>query len=165
MQISGTRHSSTVSVEFTASLASGCTGSDVLRVAICTRGVSGGSICERSGNAASTASDPSHPSVPVTVAAAVRALSMDTPASPLRGGARRSSTGTASVFLKSGKLKPSTTALATTTVPHSAATLANRRGASPGWTGIEYPHLSKHTQRKIIAASYIGKGLIDSRRY
>src|SRR6516164_5166583 len=50
MQTSGTRHSSSVSLELTASLVSVCTGSEALTVAICPGGVSGASICEESGN-------------------------------------------------------------------------------------------------------------------
>src|SRR6516164_6552211 len=49
MQTSGTRHSSSVSLELTTSLVSVCTGSEVLTVAICPGGVSGASICEESG--------------------------------------------------------------------------------------------------------------------
>src|SRR5438552_14994589 len=52
MQISATGHSSRISTESTASLASFGTGSGVLAVA--TGGVSGGSICDESGNAATT---------------------------------------------------------------------------------------------------------------
>src|ERR1700704_3346615 len=54
MQMSATRQSSRISMELTASLASFGTGSGVLAVATCTGGVSGGSICDESGNAAST---------------------------------------------------------------------------------------------------------------
>src|SRR6516225_4532047 len=50
MQTSGTRHSSSVSLELTASSVSVCTGSEVLTVAICPGGVSGATICEESGN-------------------------------------------------------------------------------------------------------------------
>src|SRR6266403_2564934 len=54
MQISATRHSSRISTESTASLASFGTGSGVLAVVTGTAGVSGGSICDESGNAATT---------------------------------------------------------------------------------------------------------------
>src|SRR5258706_16250276 len=54
MQISATRHSSRISTESTASLASFGTGSGVLAVVTGTGGVSGGSICDESGNAATT---------------------------------------------------------------------------------------------------------------
>src|SRR6266851_8935415 len=54
MQISATRHSSRISTESTASLASFGTGSGVLAVVTGTGGVSGGSICDGSGNAATT---------------------------------------------------------------------------------------------------------------
>src|SRR2546429_9979036 len=54
MQISATRHSSRISTESTASLASFGTGSGVLAVVTDTGGVSGGSICDESGNAATT---------------------------------------------------------------------------------------------------------------
>jgi hypothetical protein len=46
MQISGTRHSSTVSMDLTVSPVSVCTASGSLAVAICTGGVSAGSFCE-----------------------------------------------------------------------------------------------------------------------
>src|SRR5258706_16117695 len=54
MQISATRHSSRISMESTASLASFGTGSGVLAVATCTDGVSGGTTWDESGNAATT---------------------------------------------------------------------------------------------------------------
>src|SRR5712671_1445306 len=54
MQISATRHSSRISTESTASFASFGTGSGVLAVVTDAGGVSGGSICDESGNAATT---------------------------------------------------------------------------------------------------------------
>src|SRR5258705_2292055 len=55
MQMSTTRHSSTISMVLTAvSLTSVGTGSGVFAVASCTGGVSGGRIGDGSGNAAST---------------------------------------------------------------------------------------------------------------
>src|SRR5260370_21114060 len=52
MQISGTRHSSTISRELPASLTSFGAGSDVLAIATCTGGGSCGGLCEASGKAA-----------------------------------------------------------------------------------------------------------------
>src|ERR1700704_2224443 len=89
MQMSATRHSSRISMEVTASLASFGTGSGVLAVATCTGGVSGGSICDASGNAASTIdSGPSEAAivsvaVPVTNSAAVTTSSLATAALPI----------------------------------------------------------------------------------
>src|SRR5260370_11666241 len=54
MQVSATRHSSRISMRLTASLASFGTGSGSLAVVTGTGGVSGGSICDESGNAATT---------------------------------------------------------------------------------------------------------------
>src|SRR5258708_31445293 len=92
MQISATRHSSRISTEFTASsLTSFGTGSSVLAVATCTGGVSGGSICDESGNAASTIDSGSSEvavvpvAVPVTDLAAVATSALGTAALPLPG--------------------------------------------------------------------------------
>src|SRR5271169_5657423 len=54
MQMSATRHSSRISILLTASLAPLANALGVLAVAACTGGVSGGSICDESVNAAST---------------------------------------------------------------------------------------------------------------
>src|SRR6266852_5313846 len=152
MQISATRHSSRISMELTASLASFGTGSGVLAVANCTGGVSGGSICDESGDAASTIDSGSSEAavvsvaVPVPDSAAVATSALATAALPIavacgasassasavRDGARRSSIGTAPVFSMPAEPKPAsqaTTQPARTTVPHNAAaTVANRRG-------------------------------------
>src|SRR5438105_934176 len=118
MQISATRHSSRISTESTASLASFGTGSGVLSIVTDTGGVSGGSICDESGNAA-TAIDSGLSeaavvpvAVPVTGSAAVATSALATAALPIavacgatassasavRDGARRSSIGTAAVI-------------------------------------------------------------------
>src|SRR6266436_5397593 len=153
MQISATRHSSRISTELTASLASFGTGSGALAVVICTGGVSGGSICDESGNAASTIDSGTceaaavSVTVPVTDSAAVVTSALATAAvlpitlacaayassaSAARDGARWSSIGTAPVFSMPAEPKPAsqaTTKLARTTVPQNdAATVANRRG-------------------------------------
>src|SRR6266481_85706 len=157
MQISATRHSSRISTESTASLASFGTGSGVLAVVTGTGGVSGGSICDESGNAATTI-DSGTPeaavvsvAVPITgsAAGATSALATATLAiaalpiavacgatasstSAVRDGARRSLTGTAPVFSMPAEPKPAseaTTQLARTAVPqNAAATVASRRG-------------------------------------
>src|SRR3954447_23538986 len=115
MQMSATRHSSRISMDLTASLASFGTGSGGLAVAACTGGVSGGSICDESGNAASTINSGSSDAVVVLAAtdsAAVTTSAFATAAlpnavacgasassaTPVRDGARRSSIGTAPVF-------------------------------------------------------------------
>src|SRR6266536_3098476 len=157
MQISTTRHSSRISTEFTASLASFGTGSGVLAVATCTGvvsggSVSGGSICDGSGNAAMTIDCGSSEGAVVSMAACVTdsaavatsALAIATlliavacgasagAASAARDGARRSSIGTAAVISMPAEPKPAsqaTTQPARTTVPHNAAaTFGNRRG-------------------------------------
>src|SRR6266851_1757007 len=152
MQISATRHSSRISTESTASLASFGTGSGVLAVVTGTGGVSGGSICDESGNAATTIdsglSEAAIVSVAVTVpdSAAVATPALATAALPIavacgatasstsavRDDARRSLIGTAPVFSIPAEPKPTsqaTTQPARTTVPHNAAaTVANRRG-------------------------------------
>src|SRR5258705_3071768 len=69
MQVSATRHSSRISMRLTASLESFGTGSGVLAVVTGTGGVSGGSICDESGNAATTI-DSGSPE-PAVVSAAV----------------------------------------------------------------------------------------------
>src|SRR5438105_12366601 len=113
MQMSATRHSSRISMELATSLASFGTGSGVLAVATCTGGVSGGSICDESGNAASTIDSGSGAAivsvaVPVTDSATVATSALATAALPIavasassatavRDGARRSSIGTAPV--------------------------------------------------------------------
>src|SRR6266480_7280576 len=85
MQISATGHSSRISTESTASLASFGTGSGVLAVA--TGGVSGGSICDESGNAATTIDSGLSEAavvpvaVPVTGSAAVATSALATAAS------------------------------------------------------------------------------------
>src|ERR1700730_14972077 len=58
MQISATEHLSAVSTELTASFASPCTESGMLRAATCTDGVSGRRIGGGSGKAASTIATP-----------------------------------------------------------------------------------------------------------
>src|SRR6266705_2125620 len=89
MQMSATRHSSGISMELTASLASFGTGSGVLAVATCTGGVSGGGICDESGNVASTIDSGSSETaavslaVPVTDSAAVATSALATTALPV----------------------------------------------------------------------------------
>src|SRR6187397_2611585 len=110
MQTSATRHSSRISTESTASFD---TGSGVLAGVTGTGGVSGGSICDESGNAATTIDSGLSAAaiVPVAVsatdatAAATSALATAAPpiagasgvsassASTVRSGARRCSTG------------------------------------------------------------------------
>src|SRR6202040_1755136 len=68
MQLSATRHSSRISTEPTASLAAFGIGSSALVVVACTGGVSGGSICDESGNAASTIGSGSCEAADVSVA-------------------------------------------------------------------------------------------------
>src|SRR5437899_9413157 len=86
MQISATGHSSRISTESTASLASFGTGSGVLAVVTDTGGVSGGSICDESGNAATTIDSGLSEaavvsvSVPVTGSAAVATSALATAA-------------------------------------------------------------------------------------
>src|ERR1700676_3156890 len=86
MQMSAARHSSGMSMELTASLASFGTGSGVLAVATCTGGISGGSFCDESGNAASTIDSGSSEAavvavaVPVTDSAAVATSALATEA-------------------------------------------------------------------------------------
>src|SRR5258706_11809237 len=152
MQISATRHSSRISTELTVSLTSFGTGSSVLAVATCTGGVLGGSICDESGNAASTIDSGSSEvavvpvAVPVTDLAAVATSALGTAALPIavgrgafansasaaRDGARRSSIEIAPAFSMPTEPKPAsqaTTQPARTTDPHnSAATVANCRG-------------------------------------
>src|SRR5437762_6450182 len=154
MQMSATRHSSRISTESTASLASFGTGSGVL--AVVTDGVSGGSICDESGNAATTIDSGLSEAavvsvaVPVTGSAAVATSALATAAlataalpiavaggatassaSAVRDAARRSSIGTAAVISMPAEPKPAieaTTQPARTTVPQdTAATVANRR--------------------------------------
>src|SRR5882724_10887303 len=119
MQMSATRHSSIISTELTASLASLGTGSAVLAVATCTGDFSGGVVCDESGNAASTIDPGSSEAafvlvaVAITDSAAVTTSALATAASPaagacsasgssasaVRDGARRSSIGTAPVLV------------------------------------------------------------------
>src|SRR5260221_11660481 len=119
MQMSATRHSSRLSMDLTASLASFGTGSGVLAVATCTGGVSGGSICDEAGNAASTIDSGSSDAAVVSVAvcvtgsAAVATSALATTAlliavawgasassaSAARDGARRPPVGPASALL------------------------------------------------------------------
>src|SRR5712671_7135534 len=54
MQVSATRHSSRISMRLTASLTPFGTRSDGFAIATCTGGKSAGSICDGSGNAATT---------------------------------------------------------------------------------------------------------------
>src|SRR5580693_2751596 len=116
MQVSATRHSSRISEELTASLASFVTGSGVLAVTTCTGDVSGGGICDESGNVASTIDASSFEAavvsaVPVTDSAAVATLALATAALPIavacgasassasavRDGVRRSSIDTSAL--------------------------------------------------------------------
>src|SRR5258706_2895404 len=133
MQISATRHSSRISTESTASLASFGTGSGVLAVVTGTGSVSGGSICDESGNAATTIDSglseaavvsvavPITGSVAVaTSALATAVLATATAALPIavacgatassvsavRDGARRSSIGTAAGISIPAEPKP-----------------------------------------------------------
>src|SRR6478736_4383778 len=149
MQASATRHSSRISTESTASFGS---GSGVLAGVTGTGGVSGGSICDESGNAATTidsclsAAAIVPVAVPATDSAAVATSALATAALPIagtsgasanwasavRGGARRCSTGATPVFSMPVEPKPAseaTTQLARTAVPqNAAATVAIRRG-------------------------------------
>src|SRR5437870_537727 len=153
MQISATRHSSRISTESTASLASFGAGSGVVVVVTCTGGVSGGSICDESGNAATMIDSGLSEaavvsvSVPVTGSAAVATSALATAAlataalpiavacgatasSASRDGARRPSIGTAAVISMPAEPKPATEATtqpARTSDPQDAATVANRR--------------------------------------
>src|SRR4030088_580787 len=139
-------------MELKASLKSFGTRSGVLAVATRTGGDSGASICDESGNAASTIDFGSSEAagvsvvVPVTDSAAAATSSLATAALPIavacgasassasavRDGARRSSIGTAPVFSVPADPKPpseKTTHPTRTIVPHNAgATVANRRG-------------------------------------
>src|SRR5438128_2486627 len=155
MQISATRHSSRILTESTAALASFGTGSGVL--AVVTVGVSGGSICDDSGNAATTIDSGLSEAavvsvaVPVTGSAAVATSALATAAlatsalaiavacgatassaSAARDVAGRSSIGTAAVISMPAEPKPASEATiqpARTTVPQdAAATVANRCG-------------------------------------
>src|ERR1700676_1209484 len=130
MQMSATRHSSRLSMDLTVSLASFGTGSGVLAVATCTGGDSGGSICDKPGNAASTIDFGSSEAavvsvaVPVPDSAAVATSALATTALPIavacggsassasavRDGVRRSSIGTAPVFSMPAEPKPATQA-------------------------------------------------------
>src|ERR1700716_3704056 len=89
MQISATRHSSRISRELTASLTSFDTGSDGLAVATCTGGKTAGSICDGSGNAASTIDSGSSEAavlpvaIPVTDSAAVATSALAIAALPI----------------------------------------------------------------------------------
>src|SRR5208337_432506 len=68
MQISGTRHSSTVSMDLTALPISVWTASGPVGTAICIGGVSAGNFCEECTTAVSTIdSDRSEPVVPAAV--------------------------------------------------------------------------------------------------
>ncbi len=152
MQMSATRHSSMVSMVLTAALASSGSGSGVFAVATCTGGVSGGRICDGSGNAAQMIDSGSSEAAVVSVdmlftdsatvatsalATAVLLTALACGASArsalaVRAGARRSSIGTVPAFSMLAEPRPAvrvTTQLARTTVPHNAApTVANRRG-------------------------------------
>src|ERR1700736_4002816 len=68
MQMSATRHWSTFSMVLTVALASSGTGSDVFASATCTGGVSGGRICDGSGNAAQMIDSSSSEAAVVSVA-------------------------------------------------------------------------------------------------
>src|SRR6266849_9651203 len=89
MQISANRHSSRISMELTASLTSFGTASDGFAVATCTGGRSAGSICDGSGNAASTIDSGSYEAtvlpvaIPVTDSAAVATSVLATEALPI----------------------------------------------------------------------------------
>src|SRR6476660_5207264 len=152
MQVSATRHSSRISMELTAFLASFGTRSDGFAVATCTGGKSADGTCDGSGNAASTINFGSSEAAVVSVATpvtdstavatsalaitglpiAIACGSSTSTASAVRDGARRSSIGTAAVISMPAEPKPAsqaTTQPARTTVPQDAgATVANRRG-------------------------------------
>jgi hypothetical protein len=133
-------------MELTSSLVSLGTALGVLAVAACTGGVSGGSICDESVNAASTIDFGSSEAAvlseagPLTSSAAPATSTLPIPALPIavgcdasatsksavRNGARRSRVG-AAVF--SVRVEPKQANQATTPVPHrTAATVADRRG-------------------------------------
>src|SRR6202051_3417090 len=151
MQISATRHSSRISIELTVSLTSFGTASDGFAVATCTGGRSAGSICDGSGNAASTIDSGSYEAtvlpvaIPVTDSADVATSVSATAALPIAvacGGpassalavrdSARFSIGTAPVFSMPAEPKPASQATihpARPSVPHNAsATVADRRG-------------------------------------
>src|SRR5438105_12050073 len=107
MQISATRHSSRISTESTASLASFGTGSGVLVVVTCTGGVSGGSICDESGNAATMIDSGLSEAAVVPVAV------------PVTGSAAVATSALATAALATGLL--ATAALATAALPVAVA--------------------------------------------
>src|SRR5258705_7831044 len=150
MEMPATRHSSRVSMVFTASLASFSTGSGVFAVATCTGGVSGGSTCDESGKAASridlgwSEAAVVSAAVPVTDSATAATSALATVILPdavacgasttsaVRDGSGWPSIDTAPVFSNPAEPKPTsqaTTQPARPTVPHNAAaTVANRPG-------------------------------------
>src|SRR5712671_5403298 len=157
MQISATRHSSRISTESTASFASFGTGSGVLAVVTDAGGVSGGSICDGSGNAATTidsglseaavvsvavpvtgsaAVATSAPAAAAAAALATLAIAIACGSSASRALAAREaapfSIGTAPVFSVPAEPKPAsqpTMTPARTSDPQNAgATVVNRRG-------------------------------------
>src|SRR5258705_521781 len=176
----GDSPASRISTESTASLASFGTGSGVLAVVTDTGGVSGGSICDESGNAATTIDSGLSEAavvsvaVPVTGSAAVATSALATAAlataalpigiacgssASLALAARdaaRFSIGTAPVFLMPAEPKPASQATippARTTVPHNAgATVANRRGFMIG--RLQRLHLSHAAQPSLRQADF-----------
>src|SRR5260370_34583095 len=105
MQVSATRHSSRISMQLTASLTPFGTRSDGFAVATCTGGKSAGSICDGSGNAATTIDSGS--SEAAVVSAAV----------PVTGSAAVPVTGSAAVTTSA----LATAALATAALPIAIA--------------------------------------------
>ncbi len=180
MQVSTTRHSSRISMRPTASLTPFGIRSDGFAVATCTGGKSAGSICDGSGNAATTIDSGLSEAavvsvaVPVTGSAAVTtsalataalataalpiAIACDLSASSALAvrDAARFSIGTAPVFSMPAEPKPASQATihpARTTVPQNAgATVANRRGFMIG--RLQRLHLSHAAQPSMRRADF-----------
>src|SRR5712675_405081 len=185
MQVSATRHSSRISMELTASLASFGTRSDGFAVATCTGGKSAGGICDGSGNAASTIDSGSSEAaglpvaIPVTDSTAVATSALAITGLPIAiacgssaslalaaRDAARFSIGTAPVFLMPAEPKPAsqpTIQPARTTVPHNAgATVANRRGFMIG--RLQSLHLSHAAQPSMRRADFSDQDMTAQRR-
>src|ERR1700730_7604964 len=164
MQGSATRHSSRISMEFTVSLVSLGAASGVFGVATCTGGVSGGSICDESVNAASTIGFGSSEAAVVSVAvsltdsAAFATSTLPIPALPIavgcgasaksavRDGTRRSRVG-AAVF--SVPVEPKLARQATNAVSHNtAATDANSGFMIPSLQTLQLSQLAEPSMRR-----------------
>src|SRR6267378_8229864 len=108
MQVSATRHSSRISMRLTASLTPFGTRSDGFAVATCTGGKSAGSICDGSGNAATTIDSGLSEAAVVSVAV------------PVTGSAAVATSALAALAATA----LATTALATTALAATALTIA-----------------------------------------